>query len=42
MDDIIEIHPWVVTQKLGNVMEFVSRDSYRHIASPLGQAGDSD
>ena len=42
MDDIIEIHPGIVAQKLGNFMEFVPRDSHRHIASPLSQAGDSN
>ena len=42
MDNIIEIHPGIVAQKLSNFTEFVSQHSYRSIASPLSQAGDSD
>ena len=42
MDDIIEIHPGIVAQKLSNFMQFVSPDSHRYIASPLSQTCDSN
>lgn len=42
MNDIIEIHPGIGAQKLSDFMELISRYSHRHIAAPLGQAGDAD
>ena len=42
MDDVIEIHSWIIAQKLSNFTEFVARDSHHHITSPLSQVGNSD